>query len=928
MAIPSPSLLDWSDLLASSVVTHTPLPITATQGLTSAFIEANVSELRIILAQGSHHELAIYSILSKGAINLEDMDPIGHLPLDKPSLAVHAMKRCATVSHQSPGSPTIRGAAGADDKNERVDWEEMKSLGCDWALAAPMACTSPRCERLLGAVLIAGKSSASSFPGSASGQIGPSINPEWLKEWSCELAQGIAHASVSVMESSLDMLRLLYPPKVVEALVYNAIAPGGHPEEADRLAELLEFAAASLDVHDDAKAAATAAAVAAGAVSASAADFSISAPTMTTGITEQDMSEDATLASTETQESASPRKTTVVRTVNARNLPPLHHNYPTTAVSAAGGQGRRCSPVQHSPFAALSAASPFSPTPPLPPGSASSAGGEGGAPTAATGSTSERTSTDSYEDRGEASGGRPTSRHLSSPSHMAAAVLRQASLQSRQSLMNSTEDLASMSPANSEVEGYEDLLSEDATARAMRRPSYQLDRAHSYESMDSDGDAQIENGSRNNSDDEQQGNQHSRSTAPLSGSPPPSPRAAVVLVHGQEQQEHQLGDSLNLSVNLLGEEAMEDNTSPRVAVIFPAPYATSKFHSNSNQELGAGNSDGGRSVDHYHNGGTATVLHPHRTFHQHQAAYSHNQQNHHQHHHQQQQQHMQHMHSQSLSTISEGGSRSSHPDVTTMTSRSLSSQLNSFPSNPSPLNSLTSTPASSLHWDQEWDLAFADARVEQKFTKHIISQLVAAEAAVGATILVLATTFFAMYPQFSLNQRVSLYSGGLVPLLLLFTLPLFISLGAREAWMQHRLLLLPALRLLAALMSATWLDSLGFAAIQAVPLGVLSLTNPMRLRFHIPLQLLCMWASIQPGIKAFLIGFLVPTAVIYVAEQRLRRNFMLETLAAATAASGGGLGAGAGSPGPVAAAGGGGFGAGAASPGPVAAASGGGPSSS
>jgi hypothetical protein len=122
------------------------------------------------------------------------MDPIGYLPLHKPSLAVQAMKCCSSVS---PHWPIPHAPGGEEDTRQRVDWEEMKSLGCDWALAAPMACTSPRCERLLGAVLIAGKSTT------AAAALGPSINPEWLKEWSCELAQGIAHASVSVMESSL-----------------------------------------------------------------------------------------------------------------------------------------------------------------------------------------------------------------------------------------------------------------------------------------------------------------------------------------------------------------------------------------------------------------------------------------------------------------------------------------------------------------------------------------------------------------------------------------------------------------------------------------------------------------------------------------------------------------------------------------------------
>jgi len=852
------------------------------------------------------------------------MDPLGHLPLDKPSMAVHAMNRCATVSPQSPGSPVVGGGlAGAEDNVERVDWEEMRSLGCDWALAAPLACSRPRCERLLGAVLIAGKSTASSFPGSEFGQIGPSINPEWLKEWSCELAQGIAHASVSVMESSLDMLRLLYPPKVVEALVYNAIAPGGHPEEAEHLAELLDFSAATQDAHDDVNAdVSNTAAAAVAALSASPAEFSLSAPTTTeSSKTGQDVSENATLASTETEELSSPGKSTVAKTLGARNLPFVYHNYPATAVSAAGaapGQSRNFSPVHHSPFAALSATTTsFSQNQaPPPPGRTTSAGGEKGAPSSSSGTTSEpvstertsteRTSTDSFEERGEAFGRRPTSRRLSSPSHMAAAVLRQASLQSRQSLLNSNEDLSSMSPANSEVEGYEDLLTEDAAVRAMRRPSNQIDRAHSYGSMESgatsDGSG---SDSKNDSDGgNQEGNQNHRSTAPLSGAPPASSQAAGGLVPGQgEQQGHQTGGP-----SFSGEEATEGDNSPRVGVVFPAPYATNTLHNNINQELGArsGDDGGGTGVDHYNNGGTTTVLHPHRTFHEHQAAYSQNQQNQqHPHHQQQQQQQQQQMHPRALSTISEGGRSSQYE---TMTSRSLSSQLNSFSTQSSPGLSLSSTPASSLHWDQEWDLAFADARVEKKFTKHAISKLVAAEAAIGVTALVLAATFFAIYPRFSLNQLFNLDSGGLFPLLLIFTLPLVVSLGAREAWTQHRMLILPGLRLLSALISAAWLVSLGLASIQAVPLGVLSLTNPMRLRFHIPLQLFCMWASVGPSIAAFVIAFLIPTAAIYIGEQRLRRRFLLDSLAAATAAAAAasanaGTGAGATSPRPAAAAG-------------------------
>ena len=80
-------------------------------------------------------------------------------------------------------------------------------------------------------------------------------------------------------------------------------------------------------------------------------------------------------------------------------------------------------------------------------------------------------------------GAQSLTHQLSTSSHVAAAVLREASIQSHRSYMPSNSDADDMdySPGNSEVEGYEDILSEDAIARASRRASYCLDRAHSRE---------------------------------------------------------------------------------------------------------------------------------------------------------------------------------------------------------------------------------------------------------------------------------------------------------------------------------------------------------------------------------------------------------------------------------------------------------------
>ena len=112
------------------------------------------------------------------------MESTSALPTSTPAMALRAMRRCSVV--------TARASTSDASTEECVDWKILRDLGCTWAIAAPLACKDPNCERLLGAVLAGGN-----------GSLGFGINPDWFREWSCELAQWIAHASVSVMESSL-----------------------------------------------------------------------------------------------------------------------------------------------------------------------------------------------------------------------------------------------------------------------------------------------------------------------------------------------------------------------------------------------------------------------------------------------------------------------------------------------------------------------------------------------------------------------------------------------------------------------------------------------------------------------------------------------------------------------------------------------------
>lgn len=59
-----------------------------------------------------------------------------------------------------------------------------------------------------------------------------------------------------------------------------------------------------------------------------------------------------------------------------------------------------------------------------------------------------------------------------------------------------------------------------------------------------------------------------------------------------------------------------------------------------------------------------------------------------------------------------------------------------------------------------------------------------------------------------------------------------------------------------------------------VSMALLALIFPLSLRVHIPLHLLCVWASLHPSPLGFILGFALPTAAVFMVERRARGSFM------------------------------------------------------
>ena len=167
--------------------------------------------------KGRAEALEIFELIIEGQVRELPLVPSGTLPKERPSAAMQAMEvgEIVVVDTRTP------------DRFNMSDWQVLHLRhGIGWLMASPLCCQLHECTNLLGAVVVAGKGTF------------PTVNPEWLHEWSCEMAHCIAHSSISVMESSLDMLRLVFPPEIVERLVLNVINAHTPSELADVLDEI------------------------------------------------------------------------------------------------------------------------------------------------------------------------------------------------------------------------------------------------------------------------------------------------------------------------------------------------------------------------------------------------------------------------------------------------------------------------------------------------------------------------------------------------------------------------------------------------------------------------------------------------------------------------------------------------------------------
>jgi hypothetical protein len=279
--------------------------------------------------------------------------------------------------------------------SECADWQDLCAAGVDWVMCSPMCCQHSTCTRLLGAVQLGGTG------------FEPTIRADWLEEWSCELAHAVAHASVSVMEASLDMLRIVFPPSVVDALIRNAVASHGVGDTATAAV----MASAAQMVSD--------------AAAASASPGS--------GTNEVDEGEPSpTAAARLAQTSPAAAATSPRSAAQPRIAPPASDLQMSVRRLSTHGSVE----LNHrSPFAMMQ----------IRPSSTS--GASRGSSRQTTSSERMRTTSPGHQTQQQQSDSLPNS----ASAQLAAAVLRQTSLQSQHSIMNQA--LSAQSSPNSELDG-------------------------------------------------------------------------------------------------------------------------------------------------------------------------------------------------------------------------------------------------------------------------------------------------------------------------------------------------------------------------------------------------------------------------------------------------------------------------------------------
>ena len=241
------------------------------------------------------------------------------------------------------------------------------------------------------------------------------------------------------------MLRLIFPPKVVERLVFNAVT-SQPDDDSSHFAELLSAAAAGdpsiADIPDASNL--TAHSTFGGGSTATA----ITPPSLQ----RRRFSEDTGPAEADLTPASLNNKNTPGHSSLQTDHHHLRHHSQTENGAPTTSTTPTARPAFRSPFAAFIG-------------------------------TPIRTSSDSEGAGATGSGdSRSISLPLSYSGNAAAALLRQASSIPFVSVGTTDGDDECMSPTYSEIEGYEDLVSEDTAMSASRRPSFCMDRAVSKDS--------------------------------------------------------------------------------------------------------------------------------------------------------------------------------------------------------------------------------------------------------------------------------------------------------------------------------------------------------------------------------------------------------------------------------------------------------------
>lgn len=750
---------------------------------------------RVVLAQGGSEELAAYTLITRGQVNIQPLNSSGFGRKGE----ISAARRTMEVGHVLSTSPVSPDPTLEDCG----DWRMLKSFGATWILVSPLASKDLHNDKLLGAVLVTGR-----------GPI-PTINADWLQEWSYELAQAIAHASVYVMECSLDMLRLVFPPRMVESLVLNAISAAVSSPQGS----------GTRDVEDK---------MVQSALLQTAESPPTAAPAVT-AITTRDsflpgigsrpepgrdtrepggMHAAGMLADAVTVQLNSMHQTQT----QAQTHPRQHreredgHDFDISDQGASqiadGIQGNMLR--SKSPFALASQPGPSQ--------------------------TNRRSSSlGSTDGRQGSSRKNPHTGTAPSSNQIAAAVLREASVQSQTSLFfsDSTTNL-SMSPANSEVEGFEDILKEDAKHHASRRPSFRLDRAHSRDSRNSSGDPPGA-GSPTTTGGAQPPSAHQ----PLTVTGPPSTAAAALIAsNATEATENAPGRTSTSSQPRSSTTSGGDDNVQREHIGVPDSSFMEEF-----AEEREGDQKKGKTMRNEYAG-------------------------------------------ELLTTISEGTPSNQTSDAATKLGPSACQSPPSFSGSGSlflsPMN-----PQYGADQLQEWDLRFTDPGVEWGFVRYAGPWLARVDALGGAGAIIGWLASFVLNPGAYLRHA----TWSLLSLSLSATLciPMIAAILVPGWWAERRLMAVPMIKIFVSLvillygrlMRGTEFRGARFGTLCSMALGAFSLLMPLPLRIHIPVQLLCMWAAVEPSFQNFIISFMLPTTLLYVGEAMFRRKFVAKSSAKA-----------------------------------------------